>query len=65
MLVNPSATRTAMRAEAMPGEDPQTLPHPSEVAASLLDFVAPANTANGKLFDFPSKELRDFVQVSS
>ncbi|MCC4247029.1 SDR family NAD(P)-dependent oxidoreductase [Stappia indica] len=65
MLVNPGATRTAMRAEAMPGEDPQTLPHPSEVAASLLDFVAPDNTANGKLFDFPSKELRDFVQVSS
>ena len=65
MLVNPGATRTAMRAEAMPGEDPQTLPHPSEVAASLLDFVTPDNTANGQLFDFPSKELRDFVQVSS
>lgn len=65
MLVNPGPVRTAMRAEAMPGEDPQTLPHPSELAPALLDFVAPDNTANGKLFDFPSKELRDFVQVAS
>src|SRR5690606_30228021 len=33
--VNPGATRTAMRAQAMPGEDPQTLPHPSEIAARI------------------------------
>lgn len=65
MLVNPGPMRTAMRAEAMPGEDPGTLPHPSELAASILDLAAPANQANGKLFDFPSKELRDFIQVSS
>ncbi|WP_417767294.1 SDR family NAD(P)-dependent oxidoreductase [Stappia sp.] len=65
MLVNPGPMRTAMRAEAMPGEDPETLPHPSELAASILDLAAPENQANGKLFDFPSKELRDFIQVSS
>lgn len=65
MLVNPGPVRTAMRAEAMPGEDPQTLPHPSELAPALLDFVASDNTASGKLFDFPSRELRDFVQVAS
>ena len=33
LSVDPGPTRTAMRAQAMPGEDPQTVPHPSEVAA--------------------------------
>lgn len=30
-LVNPGTTRTAMRAQAMPGEDPMTLPTPEEI----------------------------------
>ncbi|MBW8283820.1 MAG: SDR family NAD(P)-dependent oxidoreductase, partial [Rhizobium sp.] len=34
--IDPGPTRTAMRAQAMPGEDPSTVPHPSEVAARLL-----------------------------
>lgn len=43
-IVNPGATRTAMRARAYPGEDPATLKSPSEVAAALValtdaDFV--------------------------
>ncbi len=38
-LVNPGAVRTAMRAQAMPGENPETLPHPSEIAARLLDVA--------------------------
>src|SRR5690606_15659284 len=39
--IDPGATRTAMRAQAMPGEDPATLPHPSEVAAKLLPLCGP------------------------
>ena len=31
--VDPRATRTAMRAQAMPGENPEALPHPSVIAA--------------------------------
>ena len=31
-LLNPGPTRTAMRAQAMPGEDPMTLPAPEELA---------------------------------
>ena len=50
-LINPGATRTGMRAEAMPGEDPETLPHPSEVAKVLVDLTSPENTVNGGLFD--------------
>ena len=47
----PGAVRTAMRAKAMPGEDPETLPKPSEIAPGLVDLVSPGLTENGKIFD--------------
>ncbi|NMG41539.1 SDR family NAD(P)-dependent oxidoreductase [Chelativorans sp. ZYF759] len=49
--VNPGATRTAMRAQAMPGEDPESLPHASEVAARMLPLVSPDLQETGRLFD--------------
>ena len=49
--VNPGATRTAMRAQAMPGEDPESLPHPSEVAAKLLKLCGAELTTTGELYD--------------
>ena len=49
--VNPGATRTAMRAQAMPGENPQTLPHPSEVARKIVPLASPALTETGLIFD--------------
>ena len=57
-IFNPGATRTAMRAEAMPGEDPDTLPRPATVAPALVDMVTPAYSENGMLFDFTRQELR-------
>jgi hypothetical protein len=54
-----------MRAEAMPGEDKESLAHPSELAPCLLDLAAPENKDTGLLYDFPSKELRSFFQVTS
>lgn len=50
-IVNPGATRTAMRALAMPGEDPETLPHPSEVAGRLLHLADPALTETGAIWN--------------
>jgi NAD(P)-dependent dehydrogenase (short-subunit alcohol dehydrogenase family) len=38
-IVNPGATRTAMRAKAYPGEDPAEQKAPAAVAAALLDLV--------------------------
>jgi NAD(P)-dependent dehydrogenase (short-subunit alcohol dehydrogenase family) len=38
-LVNPGAMRTHMRAEAMPGEDPQTLPDPSEIGPMIVELA--------------------------
>ncbi|WP_375676194.1 MULTISPECIES: SDR family NAD(P)-dependent oxidoreductase [unclassified Bartonella] len=49
--VNPGATRTAMRAEAMPGEDPQTLPSPQEVAKKIVHLLSPDLKETGKLFN--------------
>lgn len=47
---DPGATRTAMRAQAMPGEDPATLPQPSEIAARILPMAAPELTHNGMIY---------------
>lgn len=49
--VNPGATRTAMRAKAMPGEDPETLPHPADVAAQIVQLADTALTITGQLYD--------------
>lgn len=45
-ILDPGATRTAMRAKAMPGEEPSTLRPPSKLAPLILDMLAPdyANT---------------------
>ena len=39
--LNPGGTRTAMRAEAMPQEDPATVPSPDQIVPSLLFFLSP------------------------
>ncbi|MBT3559020.1 MAG: SDR family NAD(P)-dependent oxidoreductase [Rhodospirillales bacterium] len=47
-LLNPGATRTRMREEAYPGENPETLKSPDVVADAVLDLVLPENTQNGQ-----------------
>ncbi len=54
-LINPGATRTVMRAQAMPGENPKTLPAPEEVAALFLELALPTVTANGEVFNYREK----------
>ncbi|TPN79620.1 SDR family NAD(P)-dependent oxidoreductase [Mesorhizobium sp. CU2] len=48
--VDPGATRTAMRAQAMPGEDPETLPHPSEIARRIVPLASPELKETGLIF---------------
>ena len=55
----PGAVRTAMRAKAMPGENPDTLPPPSEIAPKLVDLLSPAVTESGKLFDMTTGAFSD------
>ena len=47
---DPGPTRTAMRAQAMPGENPETLPHPSDVARKLLGLADPALKETGLIY---------------
>ena len=60
MLVNPGRMRTRMRAAAMPGEDPQTLPTPEDLAPKLLRLLSPEWTETGKLYDFPTDKVLSF-----
>lgn len=55
----PGAVRTAMRAKAMPGEDQETLPHPSEIAPKVVDLLSPSLTENGRLFDYAKGAFED------
>ncbi len=45
-LFDPGAVRTAMRADAVPGEDPMTLPTPQAVAVHLAPLVEATETRN-------------------
>jgi len=39
VLLDPDVMRTRMRAEAMPGEDPSTLPDPSEIGPLIVELA--------------------------
>jgi len=52
--VNPGPTRTRMRAQAMPGEDPMTLPGADEIAAKIVPLAGPDVSDTGRLWDAPS-----------
>ncbi|MEZ5810982.1 MAG: SDR family NAD(P)-dependent oxidoreductase [Rhizobiaceae bacterium] len=58
--VDPGATRTAMRAQAVPGEDPETLPPPSEIAAAILPLALPTLEETGRLFLAQAGRFVDF-----
>ncbi len=47
-LFNPGATRTKMRAQIMPGEDPMTLPAPEDMAPQIVELLLPCCTRTGE-----------------
>lgn len=49
---NPGPARTAMRAQAFPGEDPETLPTPEEMAPLIVELLSPECTRTGELVTF-------------
>jgi NAD(P)-dependent dehydrogenase (short-subunit alcohol dehydrogenase family) len=59
-LVNPGPTRTRMRAQVMPGEDPTTLPPPELVAEKIVALCLPGFLESGRLYDYPSDRLLSF-----
>jgi NAD(P)-dependent dehydrogenase (short-subunit alcohol dehydrogenase family) len=54
-IVNPGATRTAMRAKAYPGEDPASLKPPEAVAARIVSLL-------GEQFSSPHRESVNHVR---
>jgi NAD(P)-dependent dehydrogenase (short-subunit alcohol dehydrogenase family) len=54
-LFDPGPTRTRMRADAMPGEDPGTLPAPEEVAPLLADACMESETRHGEVIAAPRR----------
>ncbi|HHL43112.1 MAG TPA: SDR family NAD(P)-dependent oxidoreductase [Hellea balneolensis] len=51
-LVYPGPVRTQMRAKAMPGEDPDTLPKPADIAKRLVPLLGPDHNTHGKIISF-------------
>ncbi len=51
-LFNPGATRTGMRAAAMPGEDPMTLPAPETVAEAMLPLLLAECNVSGQIVNY-------------
>lgn len=59
LLINPGPLRTAMRAKAIPGEDPATLKTPADLAPHLVALSGSALAESGRLWDFPSQSFMD------
>jgi NAD(P)-dependent dehydrogenase (short-subunit alcohol dehydrogenase family) len=61
-IADPGATRTAMRAQAVPGENPQTLPHPSDVAAKFLKLASPDFLETGVIYQAKHDRIVSYRQ---
>lgn len=61
MIVDPGPTRTRMRAQAIPGEDPMTLKTPEELAPRIVPLCLPEWQETGKLFDLSANCVRGFL----
>lgn len=51
-ILNPGAIRTLMRAKAFPGEDPQSLPEPADVAPLVVELSAPECAHHDELISY-------------
>jgi NAD(P)-dependent dehydrogenase (short-subunit alcohol dehydrogenase family) len=59
-VFNPGPVRTRMRAQAMPGEDPDTLDPPERVAEKVVELCLPGFDHNGRIYSYPQKKLMEF-----
>ncbi len=51
-LIDPGAVNTSMRSQAMPGEDPASLPTPEDVAPLFVEMVSPNYMGNGEVVPY-------------
>ncbi|RVU15985.1 SDR family NAD(P)-dependent oxidoreductase [Methylobacterium oryzihabitans] len=57
MLVSPGPLRTKMRQAAMPGEDPETLRTPEDLAPHFVRLASPDWSESGLIYDFVGDRL--------
>ena len=57
-LLSPGPVRTRMRAHAMPGEDPFSIPAPEEIVAAALPLLLPGRDETGEIFEYREGSLR-------
>jgi NAD(P)-dependent dehydrogenase (short-subunit alcohol dehydrogenase family) len=50
-VINPGATRTGMRVEAFPGEDPETLKPPEALGDLFVELASAACRRHGEIID--------------
>lgn len=48
-MIDPGAVRTDMRASAVPGENPMTLPTPEDIAETFLELASPNCQKHGEI----------------
>jgi NAD(P)-dependent dehydrogenase (short-subunit alcohol dehydrogenase family) len=58
-LVNPGPLRTAMRQQAMPGEDPLSLRTPEDLAPHIVSLAQADDAHRGLIFDFTVGAMLD------
>lgn len=51
-LLNPGGTATKMRAKAMPGEKPETIPQPEDLTPLIVEMLSPGYEDNGSRVNF-------------
>jgi NAD(P)-dependent dehydrogenase (short-subunit alcohol dehydrogenase family) len=56
-LFSPGPTRTNMRATAMPGEDPMSIPSAEEVAAQIVPLCSDEFAENGAVYKYAASGL--------
>jgi NAD(P)-dependent dehydrogenase (short-subunit alcohol dehydrogenase family) len=56
-LFDPGPTRTKLRGTIMPGEDPDTLPKPDEIAESIVPLCLASWSGTGQLYDYSSQRV--------
>lgn len=58
-IINPGPTRTSMRTIAYPGEDPESIKPPEDVAEHFVKLAEPSCTLNGEIIQLEEPRLPD------
>ncbi|MEM7464619.1 MAG: SDR family NAD(P)-dependent oxidoreductase [Pseudomonadota bacterium] len=56
-ILDPGVARTALRAQAMPGENKWSLPEPSVAAVHIANLLSPEMTRNGKIYSVQQEKF--------